>query len=552
MLTRREFHKSLAALALSSIATVPARAAGAQATLTDRQFLDRLSFGATPESLADLENLGRDAWLAEQLSMPAEDAGLSGRLATAELWIEYEAGETENGVAWEAKAEARPLTWLDKPPEELIKLTDWELPLDYSERIRPFDEVVAASFIRAAHAPAQLRELMTQFWHDHFNVYGDKDELVSVLFPPFDAALREHALGNFRVLLGEVAHAPAMLHYLNNDNSRASPANENYARELLELHTLGREHYYNDLYDSWHQVPGAKNGRAEGYIDSDVYEVARAFTGWTIGDGRWLEDNKDAPLTGRFHYEESWHDPYQKRVLGRELPAFSGPEEDGEAVLDLLAAHPGTAAFVSRKIMRRLGLEAPSETYLKAVAKVFLDTSDAPDQIAQVITAIVQHPEFSATPPSKLRRPFEYLIALYRATGANVSPRGGEIEWQLQTTGWTQHRVRPPTGHSDATQDWANTRTINGMIELVINAHSEWLNITDRELDYLPPGVKTMQDLAGHWESRFGLAQASLANAMDLLGASPQDQAPDDPDGVSWANEILVTSAALGPEFLFR
>ena len=164
----------------------------------------------------------------------------------------------------------------------------------------------------------------------------------------------------------------------------------------------------------------------------------------------------------------------------------------------------------------------------------------------------MQHPEFSATPPSKLRRPFEYLIALYRATGANVSPRGGEIEWQLQTTGWTQHRVRPPTGHSDATQDWANTRTINGMIELVINAHSEWLNITDRELDYLPPGVKTMQDLAGHWESRFGLAEASLAEAMDLLGASPQDQAPEDPDGVSWANEILVTSAALGPEFLFR
>ena len=552
MLTRREFHKSLAALAVTSLTTTPLRAMAQESGLSDAQFLNRLSFGANPETLAELVSLGREEWLNTQLSLPADDAGLAGRFATASLWIEYEEGMTDDGKKWEALAEARPLTWLDKTPAEMVKLTDWERPIDYSERIRPFSEVIAASYIRAVHAPAQLREVMTQFWHDHFNVYGDKDELVSALFPPFDRALRENALGNFRTLLGAVAHSPPMLHYLNNDNSSASPANENYARELLELHTLGQENYFNDLYDNWHEVPGAESGAAEGYIDADVYEVARALTGWTIGDGRWIEDGQDAPETGLFFYAEAWHDPYQKRVLGHELPAFSGPEEDGEKVLDILAAHPGTADFVTRKILRRLGIETPSEEYRRAVAQVFLDMRDAPDQIAQVVKTIVQHPEYSATPPSKLRRPFEFLAAIYRATGANVSPRDTEMDGILEAAGWSQHKVRPPTGHSDETLDWADTRTINGMIELASNSHSEWVQMTDDELVHVPADVKTMGALASYWETRFGLAPGSLDSTLEMLEADRDEEPPNDPEGVIWVNEILVTSASLGPEFLFR
>jgi hypothetical protein len=185
-------------------------------------------------------------------------------------------------------------------------------------------------------------------------------------------------LGNFRALLGEVARSPAMLYYLNNSDSIASPANENYARELLELHTLGAGNYLNDRYDDWKAVPGATEGLADGYLDLDVYEVARAFTGWSVGDGRWIAEGETAPRTGRFHYVARWHDPYQKRILGREFPPNRGPLQDGEEVLDILAAHPGTARFVCSKIARRLLSDDPPAALVEQMADRFLATRNAP------------------------------------------------------------------------------------------------------------------------------------------------------------------------------
>ena len=174
----------------------------------------------------------------------------------------------------------------------------------------------------------QLREIMTQFWHEHFSVNATKSETTSIFFPQYDNHMRQHTIGSFRELLGAVAHSPSMLIYLDNDDSRASPANENYARELLELHTLEQGNYFNDLYDDWKAVPGATEGAAEGYIDQGVYEVARAFTGWTVGDGRWVTDDTYAPMSGKMHYVEAWHDPYQKRILGHEFPPYSAPMAD--------------------------------------------------------------------------------------------------------------------------------------------------------------------------------------------------------------------------------
>jgi hypothetical protein len=268
--------------------------------------------------------------------------------------------------------ELRPLATLDAPPESLLPLIDWTLPMAFDERARPAEEVVAASLVRAVHAPAQLREVMTQFWHDHFNVHAQKDEYTAVFFPAYDAALRDRALGNFRDLLGAVAASPAMLYYLNNADSRASPANENYARELLELHTLGAAHYLNDRHTRWHEVPKDADGIAVGYIDEDVYEVARAFTGWTVGDGRWLSEGVEAPRTGRFHYAAAWHDPYQKRILGVEFPPNRAALADGNDVLDLLARHPGTARFVCGKIARRFISDDPDPALVERLAAVFL------------------------------------------------------------------------------------------------------------------------------------------------------------------------------------
>lgn len=300
MLTRRAFHGHLlAALAAASAPRGVFAITTTAAQDLDELWLNRLSFGANAASRDAIAHRGRAAWLEDQLAMGSSDPGLEARLAAARLRIAYEAGQDEYGNRWGAVDELRPLGFLASDPADLVPLVTWDSKtgMDYSERARPALEVTAASMIRAVHAEAQLREVMTQFWHDHFNVNAQKDETTAAFFASHDAVMRTHAFGNFRALLGEVARSPAMLYYLNNADSVASPANENYARELLELHTLGADNYLNDRYGHWRDVPGAEAGLAEGYLDADVYEVARAFTGWSVGDGRWIAEGEEAPRT---------------------------------------------------------------------------------------------------------------------------------------------------------------------------------------------------------------------------------------------------------------
>ena len=549
MITRRDFHISLATAALASLAGTKLSLAGE--TGGDDLFLNRLTFGANAASRKEISRLGTRGWVEQQLAMPENDQSLSDRLGKVRLLIEYEKGRTEEGKPWAALSEYRALGYLDKDPAEMLHLLDFDEPLDFSERDRPAYEVIVASLVRAVHAPAQLREVMTQFWHEHFSVNSTKDEITAVFFPSYDRMMRKHAFGNFRALLGEVAKSPAMLTYLNNDTSRASPANENYARELLELHTLGQGNYFNDLYDDWKSVPGALKGMASGYIDQDVYEVARAFSGWSIGDGRELDDGSYAPKTGRFHYIESWHDPYQKRILGVEFSPNSAPMEDGNRVLDILAAHPGTADFIAGKMLRRLGIETPSQSYQQHVADVFHSQRDAPDQIAQTLRAIIFHNEFAATTPNKMRRPFEYLAAIYRAVETEVSPRTDAFQWMLQQAGWRQHQVNPPTGHSDHSIDWANTAALNGMMQVALESHAQWFDAEAGALRTPPKGVDNFGGLASHWEHRMNAPAGTLAGVFEALGVEPESALWDGED-LEWASGGMITVLAVTPEFMFR
>ena len=548
MVTRRDFHKGLMGLALASLAAP--RAMANFGTNPSTVYLNRLTFGATTESLAEFERLGLDGWLENQLGMPASNADLDARIAAARLQIDYEAGETEAGKAWPAVNEMRPLTMLDAPAEDMVKFEDFDLPFDFAERERPGNEVIAASYIRATHAQAQLREVMAQFWHNHFNVHALKDVETAVFFPAYDRIMRRHALGNFRAMLGEVAQAPSMLYYLNNASSRASPANENYARELLELHTMGAANYLNDKYNNWHEVPGAEEGLAIGYIDQDVYEVARAFSGWTVGDGDWLEDSDNKPVTGEFYYATLWHDPYQKRFLGVEFEANAAPMSDGIKVLDILAAHPATARFVTEKILRRLGLETPTEALKAHAAKVFANAVQDEDQIAQVIRSIVLSEEFATTTPDKLRTPFEFLIALYRATGTQVVEPQYDFSWQLERAGWPQHQVHPPTGHSDHTIDWANTRALNSMVDFALTAHDGYLD----GVQFTPKvGVKTMGAYAKHWTRALQAPPDTVTAFLKGMEADYADDLPlDDEEHMLWLANNAIALAALTPEFMFR
>ncbi len=548
MVTRREFHKGLLGVALASLAAP--RAMANFGVNPPSVYLNRLTFGATTDSVAEFDRLGLDGWLENQLAMPESDPVLEARIAAARLHIEYEEGESDTGATWEAMDEMRHLTLLDAPAAEMLKFMDYDLPFDFAERERPGNEVIAASFIRATHAEAQLREVMAQFWHNHFNANALKDVETSVFFPEYDRSMRRHALGNFRALLGETAQAPTMLYYLNNASSRASPANENYARELLELHTMGAANYLNDRYDHWHQVPGAESGLAEGYIDQDVYEVARAFSGWTVGDGDWLDDGTDKPATGEFFFATLWHDPYQKRILGVEFEANAAPMADGNKVLDILAAHPATARFITEKILRRLGLEAPGDALKARIAAVFANAVDDEDQIAQVIRAIVLSAEFATTGPDKLRTPFEFVIALYRATGTQVKEPQYDLHWQLDRAGWTQHQVSPPTGHSDLSADWANTRALNNMVNFALYAHDGDLE----GIQFSPKvAVKTWGEYGAYWAQALQAPPDTVKAFLKGMELDHSDPLPfNDDDYLLWGANNAIALAALTPQFMFR
>ena len=555
MLTRRAFHQRLVAMAM--ISTLPRAGSASVVPVTAAEvFLNRLSFGANDASRAEFAALGTQGWLEAQLAMPVGDAGLNLRLADARLRIAYEAGDDGENGKWRALDELRPLAALTADPADHVRLLDFTIAMDYGERTRPAQEVILAALIRAVHAKAQLREVMTQFWHDHFSVNALKFEGTAVFFPSYDAMLRENAFGNFRLLLGEVARSPAMLYYLNNEESRASPANENFARELLELHTLGAQNYLNDTAPNWHDVPGAAEGLALGYIDQDVYEVARAFTGWTVGDGRYISEGVEAPKTGRFHYIEAWHDPYQKRILGVEFEPNQAPMADGDRVLDILATHPGTAAFVCKKLIRRLLMDDPDPAMIDRIARVFLAASDAPDQIAQVIRAIVAEPAFTETPPSKLRRPFEFLAGLYRATGAEVKSPEMAWDWQLQRAGWHQHSYGPPTGHADRASRWSSASNMNRYVDLAFFAHDDWFACTDTKLaDLTPKDAKSFAQIAAYWVAKLRGPDAVdvLAELADGYGVTDVN-APMNLSGVDLQGgaAMAVAFAAMTPQFMYR
>lgn len=556
MLTRRVFHQRLIAMAMVSALPRVAFASIGPAIPEAEVFLNRLSFGANDASRAEYAALGAKGWLEAQLAMPVGDAGLDKRLRDARLRIVYEAGDDGENGGWSGLDELRGLTALNADPADHVRLLNFENAMDYGERTRPTAEVISASLIRAVHAQAQLREMMTQFWHDHFSVNAMKFEGTAAFFPSYDAMLRENAFGNFRVLLGEVARSPAMLYYLNNEESRASPANENFARELLELHTMGANNYVNDTAPNWRDVPGAADGLALGYIDQDVYEVARAFTGWTVGDGRYITEGSQTPETGRFFYVEAWHDPYQKRILGVEFQPNQAPMADGDRVLDILATHPGTAAFVCKKMIRRLLVDDPDPAMIDRVAGVFLAASDAPDQIVQVIRAIVGDPLFANTPPSKLRRPFEFLAGLYRATGASVNAPEMSFDWQLSRAGWHQHSYGPPTGHPDRASRWRSASTMNRYVDLAFFAHEDWFNCTDTMLGAATPeDAKCFAQIAGYWvkKLRGDAAPDVLAELAEAYGVTnvdaPMNLSADDLQGGA---AMAVAFAALTPQFMYR
>lgn len=359
----------------------------------------------------------------------------------------YSAGKFKNGNDYPAVNELSPLSTLNANLQTLFKYTGRDELMPPPARSRPRKEIQAATLLSAIQTKSYWQEEWIDFWRDHFSVNG-YEQNVGAFLPHWDKeVIRKHAFGNFRQFLEATATHPCMLYYLNNKSSRAGSANENYARELFELHTLGRDAYLNNLYSQWREVPGASQGKPKGYIDQDVYEAARAFTGWTVEDGAAIGGGQNLPKTGQFIYLESWHDNYLKRILATEFNPYAGAMNDGRKVLDMCAFHPSTARYLIRKLLKRMVIDSPSEKMISSAQSVFIEHRNAPDQLARLSSHVAQ---LASTLPKdsrqKIRKPMRLAAAFINAVKLPFDLSEGKIMGQIESAGTALYGWASPDG----------------------------------------------------------------------------------------------------------
>jgi uncharacterized protein (DUF1800 family) len=438
----------------------------------------RAAFGATPADFQDWLAFGAsdrerlENWLDWQLDPQAiPDGELEARIADSSFQT------TTKGLYQ---------LWVDHQ----LEFEDQDL------RFLPIWETINSTALRALYSRRQLAEVLADFWHNHFSVFGFHFMAAPVL-PHYDRdVIRAHMLGNFREFLEAMTIAPAMAFYLDNIYNSADGPNENFARELLELHTMGEESYFGAIPAS--QVPVNDQGVPVGYVDEDVRELARCLTGWSLDE-----------RTGDFLYRRYWHDDGSKHVLGIDLPADNPPMADYQTVLDLLAVHPGTARFVCSKLCRRLVADNPPQSLVDTAAAVFLDTADEPDQLRRVVRAILLSDEFESSWGDKVRRPFETAIAAIRAMGPNFSlPAEEDVSrffvYLLFATGQLPHTWAPPTGFPDRKEAWLTT---NAMVSSwrMVNLFTSLEVYGSRPCDpaaETPGSARTATEIADYWIDR--------------------------------------------------
>jgi uncharacterized protein (DUF1800 family) len=389
----------------------------------------------------------------------------------------------------------RPIAVLQQPP-----LTTDEVIFQRQNQA-VFEALQAQKLLRAVYSERQLQEVLTDFWFNHFNVDASKIEDRPVVVEYERAAIRPYVLGRFRDLLGATAESPAMLFYLDNWMS-AAPArgrglNENYGRELLELHTLGVE---------------------GGYTQTDVVEVARCFTGWTMRN----------PRDGLgFLFDDAKHDRGEKRVLGHRIKA-GRRMEDGNEVLDILARHPSTARFIATKLVRRFVSDTPPPTLVNRVARVFRRTDG---DLREVMRAILTSPEFLAASAhrAKVKSPLEYVASALRATGAQIANVRAFVG-VIASLGEPLYQCQPPTGYGDRAAVWMNTGTLVARLNFALAVATTGLNAAVAN----PPGANTdvarlagallADDLSDATRAAIESPRATVPARLGLLLGSPEFQ----------------------------
>lgn len=437
----------LAASALTGCAQIAARLPRKElpATLTPPstkvaqsvRILNRAAYGPLPGQAREVEQMGFAAWVDEQLEKPFTD----------DLRLQSQ------------------LMRLDVLRVDGMELRDF--PEDVM--VHQFNQAI---LLRAAYSQNQLFERMVDFWSNHFNIYARKGLASYRKAKDEKEVVRDHAFGRFPDMLKASARSPAMLAYLDNEFSRKEAPNENYARELMELHTLGVK---------------------SGYTQKDVHEVARCFTGWGI-ERRFLH------AKGTFLFDEDKHDKGEKVVLGHRIPAGRGVE-DGEQVLEILAHDPRTASFVAAKLCRYFLGSEHSPMRPKVAATYTKTGGDIPAMVRQIL---LSEECLDGAPIAK--RPIDFLVSSLRAVNAE-SDCGEGLQAHLREMGQSVYEWPMPDGYPDGAEPWTGSLLARWNFAIALG-------------DRAVPGTRVdLDDL----KARTGApdARSAMATVLNLPAADP-------------------------------
>jgi len=455
--------------------------------------LSRVTFGARPQDRARLRRVGIAAFIEEQLHPEAiDDSALEQRLRKFEV---LQKGPDELVQKLLAQRRDRKheqlLAQAPPPPEEESGQMIGHQMSDHLAPARPdaVAQLAQVKLLRAVASARQLQEVMVDFWFNHFNVFAGKQEEAALLPDYEERALRPFALGNFKDLLEATAHSPAMLIYLDNwrsasprPNQKQRGLNENYARELLELHTLG--------------VDG-------GYTQRDIVEVARCFTGWTV----------DTPQKDpRFVFRPGMHDFGRKVVLGDVIPAGGGIE-DGEQVLRILEAHPSTARFIAGKLARRFVSDDPPQSLVDRAAAEYLRTRG---DVRSMLRALFESPEFWSRRAlkAKVRSPLELVAGAVRALDASVDEPAA-LARAVARIGEPLYAAQPPTGYPDLAQGWLSSGALLARIDFGLQLASGQLAGVKVDLSPLSGGGP--QDLLDKAAAQLGATELSQRTRESIV-----------------------------------
>ncbi|MFL6658563.1 MAG: DUF1800 domain-containing protein [Massilia sp.] len=397
---------------LAAALALPARAAAPDPEQQALHVLNRIAYGPAPGDVAKVAQMGVKRYIETQLD-PASltyPPMLSERLAAL---------ETPNMSAGAAMSQFVELRRDARNEEEGAKKRRAE---GYKKMVLETDE---ARLLRAVYSPRQLEEVMVDFWYNHFNVFSGKGTGRAMVASYERDAIRPYVFGSFRTLLGATAKHPAMMFYLDNQLSKAGALNENYARELMELHTLG--------------VDG-------GYTQQDVTELARMLTGWSY-EPRQLIRREEG-----FRFDARRHDQDSKTWLGK--PVTQHGQAEGEYALDVLARHPATARHISYQLAQYFVQDEPPPALVERMARTWRETDG---DIRSVLRTLLTSDEFLAPASygAKFKTPYQYVLSVARASGASIDKVGPMLQ-SLNQLGMPLYGCMTPDGYKNTEAAWLN------------------------------------------------------------------------------------------------